>query len=122
MASQTALIAKASAMDGPSHEPGSRAEWLTNVVYGPLARPTYLADGLTSVSCHWNNFLRPLVTTNSVETRPLTAGRSVFASVDQGLDWAIISAASLMSSGLLLIAFLLFQRQFMQSFMRAVIR
>ena len=26
-------------------------------VHVPLARPTDLADGLTSVSCHWNNFL-----------------------------------------------------------------
>lgn len=91
-------------------------------VYGPPARPTCLADGLTSVSCHWNNCLWLLVTTNSVETRPLTAGRSVFTSVDQGLDWAIISAATPVSSGPLLIAFLLFQRQFMQFLMRAVIR
>lgn len=91
-------------------------------VYVPLARPTYLAYGLTSVSYHWNNFLWPLVITNSVETRPLTVGLSIFAAVDQGIDWSIISAATLLSSGPLLIAFLLFQRQFMQSFMRAGIR
>lgn len=91
-------------------------------VYVPLARPTYLAYGLTSVSFHWNNFLWPLVITNRVETRPLTVGLSVFASTDQGIDWAIISAATLMTSGPLLVGFLLFQRQFVQSFMRAGIR
>jgi sn-glycerol 3-phosphate transport system permease protein len=91
-------------------------------VYVPLARPTYLAYGLTSVSFHWNNFLWPLVITNSVETRPLTVGLSVFASTDQGIDWAIISAATLMTSAPLLVGFLLFQRQFVQSFMRAGIR
>ncbi len=91
-------------------------------VYVPLARPTYLAYGLTSVSYHWNNFLWPLVITNTVETRPLTVGLSIFAAVDQGIDWAIISAATLMTSAPLLIAFLLFQRQFVQSFMRAGIR
>ena len=91
-------------------------------VYVPLARPTYLAYGLTSVSFHWNNFLWPLVITNSVETRPLTVGLSVFASSDQGIDWAIISAATLMTSAPLLLGFLLFQRQFVQSFMRAGIR
>ena len=91
-------------------------------VYVPLARPTYLAYGLTSVSFHWNNFLWPLVITNSVETRPLTVGLSVFASTDQGIDWAIISAATLMTSAPLLVAFLLFQRQFVQSFLRAGIR
>jgi sn-glycerol 3-phosphate transport system permease protein len=91
-------------------------------VYVPLAKPTYLAYGLTSVSYHWNNFLWPLVITNSVETRPLTVGLSVFASTDQGIDWAIISAATLMTSAPLLLGFLLFQRQFVQSFMRAGIR
>lgn len=91
-------------------------------VYVPLAWPTYLAYGLTSVSYHWNNFLWPLVITNTVETRPLTVGLSVFASTDQGIDWAIISAATLMTSAPLLVAFLLFQRQFVQSFLRAGIK
>jgi sn-glycerol 3-phosphate transport system permease protein len=91
-------------------------------VYVPLARPTYLAYGLTSVSYHWNNFLWPLVITNTVETRPLTVGLSVFAQTDQGIDWANISAATLMTSAPLLLGFLLFQRQFVQSFMRAGIR
>jgi sn-glycerol 3-phosphate transport system permease protein len=91
-------------------------------VYVPLAKPTYLAYALTSVSYHWNNFLWPLVITNTVETRPLTVGLSVFASTDQGIDWAIISAATLMTSAPLLLGFLLFQRQFVQSFMRAGIR
>jgi sn-glycerol 3-phosphate transport system permease protein len=91
-------------------------------VYVPLARPTYIAYGLVSVSYHWNNFLWPLVITNSVTTRPLTVGLSIFASTDQGIDWSIITAATLMTSGPLLVAFLLFQRQFVQSFMRAGIR
>ena len=43
-------------------------------VYVPLARPTYVAFGLVSVSYHWNNFLWPLIVTNSVEARPLTVG------------------------------------------------
>jgi sn-glycerol 3-phosphate transport system permease protein len=91
-------------------------------VYVPLARPTYIAYGLVLVSYHWNNFLWPLVITNSVTTRPLTVGLSVFASTDQGIDWSIITAATLMTSAPLLVAFLLFQRQFVQSFMRAGIR
>lgn len=91
-------------------------------VYVPLARPTYIAYGLVSVSYHWNNFLWPLVITNSVTTRPLTVGLAVFSSTDQGIDWSIITAATLMTSAPLLVAFLLFQRQFVQSFMRAGIR
>jgi sn-glycerol 3-phosphate transport system permease protein len=91
-------------------------------VYVPLARPVYLAYGLVSVSYHWNNFLWPLIVTNSVEARPLTVGLQVFSSGDQGIDWSIICAATLMTSAPLLVAFLLFQRQFVQSFMRAGIR
>lgn len=91
-------------------------------VYVPLAKPVYTAFALVSVSFHWNNFLWPLIITNSVQSRPLTVGLQVFSSVDQGVDWSIITAATLMSSAPLLIAFLLFQRQFVQSFMRAGIK
>jgi sn-glycerol 3-phosphate transport system permease protein len=91
-------------------------------VYVPLARPIYIAYGLVSVSYHWNNFLWPLIITNSVEARPLTVGLQIFSSSDQGVDWAVICAATLMTSAPLLVGFLLFQRQFVQSFMRAGIR
>jgi len=49
-------------------------------------------------------------------------GLQVFSSGDQGVDWSIITAATLMTSAPLLVGFLLFQRQFVQSFMRAGIR
>ncbi len=91
-------------------------------VYVPLARPTYIAYALVSISHHWNNFLWPLIVTNSVETRPLTVGLGIFGSPESGVDWSIISAATLMSVAPLLIAFLLFQRQFVQSFMHAGIK
>ncbi len=91
-------------------------------IYVPLGKPVYLAYGLVSVSYHWNNFLWPLIITNSVESRPLTVGLQVFSSSDQGIDWSVICAATLMTSGPLLIGFLLFQRQFVQSFMRAGVK
>jgi sn-glycerol 3-phosphate transport system permease protein len=91
-------------------------------VYVPLARPVYVAYALVSVSFHWNNFLWPLIITNSVESRPLTVGLQVFSATDQGIDWSIITAATLLTSAPLLVAFLLFQKQFVQSFMRAGIK
>lgn len=91
-------------------------------VYVPLAKPTYAAYALVSISTHWNNFLWPLIVTNSVNSRPLTVGLQIFSSTEQGVDWTIITAATLMTSGPLLMAFLLFQRQFVQSFMRAGIK
>ncbi len=91
-------------------------------VYVPLAKPTYLAYALVSVSTHWNNFLWPLIVTNSPDTRPLTVGLSIFGAPENGVDISVISAATLMSVAPLLIAFLLFQRQFVQAFLRAGIK
>jgi sn-glycerol 3-phosphate transport system permease protein len=91
-------------------------------VYVPLARPVYLAYGLVSVSFHWNNFLWPLIVTNSQEARPVTVGLSVFATVESGIDWSLVNAATLMTTAPLVIAFLIFQRQFVANFMRAGIK
>lgn len=101
---------------------GATALQVLRHVYIPLAKPTYLAFALVSVSYHWNNFLWPLVVSNSVESRPLTVGLQVFSSTDQGIDWSIITAATLLTSAPLLLGFLIFQRQFVQSFMRAGIK
>lgn len=109
-------------LDEAARVEGASALQVLLKVYVPLAKPVYVAYGLVSVSYHWNNFLWPLIITNSVGSRPLTVGLQVFSSSDQGIDWSIITAATLMTSGPLLVAFILFQRQFVQSFMRAGIR
>ncbi len=91
-------------------------------VYVPLAKPVYLAYGLVSVSFHWNNFLWPLIVTNSPESRPLTVGLSIFATVDSGIEWSLVNAATLMTTAPLVLAFLLFQRGFVDNFMRIGIK
>ncbi|MDQ0316258.1 carbohydrate ABC transporter permease [Amorphus orientalis] len=91
-------------------------------VYIPAARPTYLAYALVSVATHWNNFLWPLVVTNSVDTRPLTVGLSLFGAPESGVDISVISAGTIMSILPLLLAFLIFQRQFVQAFLRVGIK
>jgi sn-glycerol 3-phosphate transport system permease protein len=101
---------------------GANAMQVLLRVFVPLAKPTYIAYGLVTVSYHWNNFLWPLVVTNSVETRPVTVGLQVFSTVEQGVDWSRVTAATLLSVAPLLMAFVIFQRQFVQSFMRAGIR
>jgi sn-glycerol 3-phosphate transport system permease protein len=98
-------------LDEAARVEGASALQILWRVYVPLARPVYTAFALVSVSFHWNNFLWPLA-----------VGLQVFSSVDQGVDWSIITAATLMTSAPLLVGFLLFQRQFVQSFMRAGIK
>ncbi len=72
--------------DDAARVEGASALQVLLKVYVPLARPIYLAYGLVSVSYHWNNFLWPLIVTNSVESRPLTVGLQVFSSGDQGIS------------------------------------
>jgi sn-glycerol 3-phosphate transport system permease protein len=100
------------------------ASWFSVLlrVYIPLAKPTYLAYGLVSVSYHWNNFLWPVIITNSNDTRPLTVGLSIFGAPESGVNFSVISAGTILAVSPLLIAFLLFQRQFVQSFMRSGIK
>jgi len=91
-------------------------------VYIPAVRPTYLAYALVSISSHWNNFLWPLVVTNSVNTRPITVGLSLFGAPENGVDISVISAGTLITIAPLLVGFLIFQRQFIQAFLRSGIR
>ena len=91
-------------------------------VYVPLARSTYLAYALVSVATHWNNFLWPLIVTNSADTRPLTVGLSIFGAPESGVNISVISAATMMVVAPLLVAFLVFQRQFVQAFLRTGIK
>lgn len=88
-------------------------------VYVPAARPTYIAYALVSVATHWNNFLWPLIVTNTDRTRPLTVGLSIFGAPENGVDISVISAATLMVIAPLMILFLVFQRQFVQAFLTA---
>jgi len=89
-------------------------------VYLPSARPTYVAFGLISVSTHWNNFMWPLIVTNSVESRPLTVGIAIFAQTfETGVQWGTVTAATMLVILPLLVAFLVFQRQFVESFMHS---
>ncbi|WP_084429145.1 carbohydrate ABC transporter permease [Aliagarivorans marinus] len=105
-------------------EDAARVEGLSRLgvllkVYVPLAKPTYLAYALVSLSHHWNNFLWPLVITNTTDSRPITVGLALFGSPEVGVDWGVLSAGTLIAIAPLLAMFLLFQRQFMQSFMNA---
>ncbi len=108
-------------------EDAARVEGLSGLgiiwkVFVPLAFPTYLAFSLVSVSYHWNNFLWPLVVTNTEASRPLTVGMAIFGAPESGVDWSVISAGTLIAIGPLLILFLIFQRRFIQSFMHAGIK
>lgn len=92
-------------------------------IYVPNAKTAYLAFAMISVSYHWNNFLWPLIVTNSVGNRPLTVGLAVFAkSTETALLWGDICACAFAICFPLLLAFFIFQKQFINSFVGAGIK
>lgn len=92
-------------------------------IYAPNAKAAYLAFAMVSVSYHWNNFLWPLIVTNSVENRPLTVGLAVFAkATETALVWGDICACAFAICIPLLLAFFFFQKQFINGFVSAGIK
>ena len=96
---------------------GCRWYHLLRHVYLPPSWPSLTAFGLVSVSFHWNELLWPLVITSD-KARPLTMGLLRFTQLtDIGAQWSLVMAATLIIVAPLLVAFLFFQRQFIQSFL-----
>ncbi len=92
-------------------------------VYMPNAKPAYVSFAVISVSYHWNNYLWPLIVTNSPENRTLTVGLAIFAkSKEANMQWANVCAATFIIILPLLVAFLIMQKQFMNSFVGAGIK
>lgn len=92
-------------------------------IYMPCAKPAYMSFAVISVSYHWNNYLWPLIVTNSPSNRTLTVGLAIFAkSKEANMQWANVCAATFIIILPLLIAFFILQKQFMSSFVSAGIK
>lgn len=106
----------AALIDGAS---GPRFLWS---VLLPQARPTLIAFGLISVVTHWNDFLWPLIVTDSPRVRTLTIGLAMFVQQESGADWPLLMAATMMVTAPLLLLFLIYQRRFVESFMHSGVK
>lgn len=92
-------------------------------VFLPVVKPTILTFAIISITFHWNEFFWPLIITDTSKARPLTVGLTLFAmQAEGGAEWTLLMAATLMVITPLLIGFLIFQRQFIQSFMQSGIK
>ena len=83
----------------------------------PLAKPTLVAFALISLVSHWNDYLWPLIVTDTPDVRTLTIGLGMFVQQESGADWTLLMAATAFVTAPLLIVFLVFQRKFIESFM-----
>jgi sn-glycerol 3-phosphate transport system permease protein len=89
-------------------------------VFVPLARPTLMAFSIISVVYHYNEFLWPLIITNTDRARTVTVGLASFTqSAEAAAQWNLIAAGTVMVVFPLLVVFILFQRRFVESFMRS---
>ena len=86
----------------------------------PMAKPGLIAFSLVSLMAHWNEFLWPLMVLNEPRTHTLTIGLASFAlGTEGGKEWGLLAAGTLLVMFPLLALFVVFQRQFVNSFMFA---
>ena len=68
---------------------------------------------LTAVQ-RWNDYLWPLIITNSTEMRPLSVGISLLFQKETGTEWGVVMAGTLYVVMPVLILFLLVQRHIVE--------
>ena len=102
---------EAAAIDG--------APWWAIVWYVllPMARPGLVAFAIVSVTAHWNEFLWPLMVISSPDNQTLTIGLAAFTrGAEGGKEWGVLAAGTLLVMAPLAVAFVAFQRRFVDSF------
>ena len=89
-------------------------------VYLPSSIPTLVAFSLVSIAAHWNEFLWPFVVTRSPSNLTLTVGLSqVLRTSEVGALYGQIMAGVLIVVAPLMLLFLRYQKQFINSFLRS---
>jgi multiple sugar transport system permease protein len=86
---------------------------LTQVIL-PLSRPILATLSIITFVNAWNNFLWPLIITDTDNLRLLTAGIAAFQS-NFGTQWNLMMAATFIALGPLLLLFFLFQQHIVRS-------
>lgn len=96
---------------------GANLFHLLRHVYVPLSLPAYVAFALVSISSHWNEFFWPFIITRSAENRPVTVGLNLLLNAtDVGARYGQQMAGTMLVILPLIIFFMIFQRQFIESY------
>jgi ABC-type glycerol-3-phosphate transport system permease component len=77
----------------------------------PLSRPALGALGIWSFLSAWNQYLWPLIVTNSTKMRTVQIGIAMFLREEEGTSWAVVMAGTMLVILPTLIAFLAAQKQ-----------
>lgn len=83
----------------------------------PMVKPALAAFSVVSVATHWNEFLWPLIVITSPSNQTLTVGLATFTmGAESAKEWGVLAAGTLFVMLPLGVAFLCWQRQFINSF------
>jgi ABC-type glycerol-3-phosphate transport system permease component len=85
---------------------------LRSIVF-PLALPGMATLAIFTILASWNDFLWPLVVTNSDQMRTLPVGLALLARRNAS-DWGTTMAGTIITAAPLIIVFLLMQRRFIE--------
>ncbi len=91
----------------------SRLGFLWRIVL-PLSRPSLASLALFTFMGTWNDYLWPLIMTNSREMRTLQIGLRFLVSQEGGSRWGMFMAAAVMVSLPVIVFYLLVQKQFVE--------
>jgi sn-glycerol 3-phosphate transport system permease protein len=101
-------VLEAARMDGAGH---LRTMW--SVVL-PMSRPVLATLVLLTAVQRWNDFLWPLIITNSVNMRTLSVGIALLFQKETGTVWGLVMAGTLYVVMPVLILFLIVQRHIVE--------
>jgi len=101
-------VLDAARVDGAGHW---RTLWSVVV---PMSRPVLATLILLTVVQRWNDFLWPLVITNSTELRPLSIGIALLFQKESGTLWGVVMAGTLFVVTPVLVLFLALQRHIVE--------
>lgn len=90
----------------------SEVRVLRSIVF-PLALPGMATLAIFTILSSWNDFLWPLVVTNSDQMRTLPVGLALLARRNAS-DWGTTMAGTIITAAPLIVAFLLMQRRFIE--------
>jgi sn-glycerol 3-phosphate transport system permease protein len=97
-------VLDAARVDGAGHW---RVLWRIVV---PMSQSILVTLGLLTVVQRWNDYLWPLVITNSIDLRPLSVGIALLFQKESGTVWGVVMAGTLFVVMPVLVLFLAVQR------------
>ena len=98
-------VLEAATLDGAGHW---RRLWLFVV---PLSAPTVSAVALVSVVTEWNEYLWPLLVTDTADMMTLPVGLTLLQNNDGLTNWGVLMAGTVLVVLPILLVFLFFQRR-----------